>query len=557
MKYLTKTSLLAVAGLIAVLPIFLAAHLVSASGTATLYLSPASTTVAQGANFDIDIHEDSGSDTVNAVQANLNYSNNLSFVSITNSPDFNISAQSTGGGGTVTIARGANPAVSGDHVVATVRFTASGSGTGSVSFASSSAVVRSSDNGAEALTTTGGTYTVTPPTTTMSLSPATKTVSKGTSFDVAVYENSSTDSVNAVQANLSYPSSLLTFVSITPNTSVWPIEAENTGGSGLVKIGRGTTTPVTGSQLVATVRFTGASAGTAQVAFTSGSGIIRSSDNTAEPSTNTGGSYTITSTSTPPPSGGGGTTTGGTTKKTTTTTTLPKSYTTAPATGSTPVTTPADTSGPVISGIKVTNVTTKSATISWQTSEPATSEVDYGLNKDLILSTTDGTLASNHSLALDPKELVAHKTYTFVVKSTDASGNQSVSNDMTFKTGGLQITTIEIAAAAGVAVLGGGVWLAAAGGLKLGGGMAAASATGGIYIEPKPIIVGGGSPPPSPVPVILPQTAPPPTTSAATTKAAPPPAKPETATPGKVVGPKDAPAPQADNQTLPKWVKKK
>jgi hypothetical protein len=183
--------------------------------------------------------------------------------------------------------------------------------------------------------------------------------------------------------------------------------------------------------------------------------------------------------------------------------------------------------------------------------------VDFGPDKNYILSTSDSALATTHSLALDPKQLVAHKTYHFIVKSTDAAGNQSVSDDKTFSTGGIQITTTEIAIAAGAAVLGGGAWLmAAAGGLKLGGGMMAASG-GGIYIEPKPIILGGGTPPPQPTPVIHPQPAAPAQaqTTAKTTAKAPVPS-PETQTPGKVVGPKSPPPTEPDNQTLPKWVKK-
>jgi hypothetical protein len=216
-----------------------------------------------------------------------------------------------------------------------------------------------------------------------------------------------------------------------------------------------------------------------------------------------------------------------------------------------------DTSPPVISDIKVTNVTTKSATIGWTTSEPATSEVDFGLDKNYILSTSDSTLATAHSLALDPKELVGHKTYHFVVKSVDSAGNQAVSEDKSFSTGGIQVTTTEIAIAAGAAVLGGGAGLmAAAGGLKLGGGAMAASG-GGIYIEPKPIIMGGGTPPPQPTPVVHPQPASPQaqTQQTQTTAKAEIPESQAPQTPGKVVGPKSSPTPD-EPQTLPKWVKK-
>jgi len=563
MKYLSKISLVVTVALTVILPVLAAVNLAGAygNGSAALYLSPASNTVPQSGTLDLDIHEDSGTDKVNGAHVILNFSSNLTYAGVDNNPtDFPITALTTTGTGTVTIDRGTctcgyQTGVTGDKVVATVHFKANTPGTGSVSFGSGSGVVSAITNKYEAMTLTGGTYTITP-TGTMTLSPATKTVTKGDSFDVAVYEDSHTDSLNGVQANLSYNPSLLSVASITPNSSVWQVQAENSASNGLIKIGLGTTAPVTGSQLVATVKFTAAGAGNAQVAFTTGTGLLRSSDNSVEPSNNTGGSYVINSPSAPPSSGGTGST-----KNTGTTSTKPlpppKSVTSSPAAQSSPVTTPLDTTAPVISDIKVTNVTTKSATVSWTTSEPATSEVDFGLDTSYILSASDGALATNHSLALDSKELVGHKTYHFIVKSTDSAGNQAVSPDKTFSTGGIQITTTEIAIAAGAAVLGGGAWLmAAAGGLKLGGGMMAASG-GGIYVEPKPIILGGGTPPPQPTPVIHPQSAAP--AQAQTTARAPakaPPASQEPQTPGKVVGPKSPPAAEADNQTLPKWVKK-
>jgi hypothetical protein len=119
-----------------------------------------------------------------------------------------------------------------------------------------------------------------PPPPTIYLSPATQTVGPGATFTVQVRENSSTTSVNAVQANLSYPTSLLTFVSIDTTGTAFSIEAQNSGGGGTINIARGTTTPVTGDQLVATITFTATStSGAATVAFTSGTALVSSSSN--------------------------------------------------------------------------------------------------------------------------------------------------------------------------------------------------------------------------------------------------------------------------------------
>jgi hypothetical protein len=512
MKYLSKICLLIAVALIALLPVVALSNHVSASGTATMSLSPASTALAPGASFNVDIHEDSGSDTVNAVQANLSYSSNLTFVSITSSPAFSIDAQSSGGGGSVKIGRGTSTPVSGDQIIATVRFTASGSGTATINFASGSAVVRSQDNGAEALTYNNGSYTISS-NATLTLSPSTKTVAVGDNFDVSVYGDSGSAAVNAVQVNLSYPSNLLTFVSSAGNTTTWPIEAQNTGGSGTVKIGRGTTSPVSGKQLIATVTFKASAAGTASVAFTSGTGMVSSSDNTAVPSTNTGGIYTLTTSGT---SGGGSTsgsgstsTKSGSSKSTGSTPALPQSVTSAPASGSSPTTQAVDNTGPIISDINVTDATADSATINWTTSEPATSEVDYGLDTQYIITAADSKLTTSHSVKLDPKQLVSHKKYHFIVKSADASGNITVSDDNTFSTGGLQITTTEVAVGAGgAALLGAGAWLAAAGGLKIGGAAAGGLKIGGaagMFMSSTNSVAAGGNAPPSPDNIVKPE----------------------------------------------------
>ena len=67
-------------------------------------------------------------------------------------------------------------------------------------------------------------------------------------------------------------------------------------------------------------------------------------------------------------------------------------------------------------------------TISWQTSEPATSVVRYGTNSaNLNLAVTNLTLVTSHAVRLTG--LVAGKTYYFLVSSTDTAGNISVNNN--------------------------------------------------------------------------------------------------------------------------------
>jgi chitodextrinase len=135
----------------------------AASGTLTL--QPSSSTVGVGNNFTVTVHENSGSDAVNAVEADLTYpANSLQFVSIdATTSAFGVQAVSTGGNGTITLARGTQTAVTGDQIVAVVTFkalTVTGASSAAVAFANSSAIVRSSDQTNVLVGTTPGSYTI-------------------------------------------------------------------------------------------------------------------------------------------------------------------------------------------------------------------------------------------------------------------------------------------------------------------------------------------------------------------------------------------------------------
>jgi hypothetical protein len=136
-----------------------------------------------------------------------------------------------------------------------------------------------------------------PPPPTIYLNPSSAVIAPNGTVTVDVRENSGTTSVNAVQANFSYPTTLLTFVSMDTTTSAFSIAAEGSGSAGQVKIGRGTTTPVTGDQLVGKVTFqAGATGGAAAMAFTSGTSLVNSSTNQdilGSLAATAGGTYTV------------------------------------------------------------------------------------------------------------------------------------------------------------------------------------------------------------------------------------------------------------------------
>jgi hypothetical protein len=136
-----------------------------------------------------------------------------------------------------------------------------------------------------------------PPAPTIYLSPQTKSYAQGTTFTVELREDSGSQLVNAVQANLSYPADKLDFVSIDTTGSAFGTQAQNDGGNGQIAIARGNTTAQTGNQLIAKITFkTKTTAGTLTVPFVSGTQLVSSSTNKnilSSLSATGGGSYTI------------------------------------------------------------------------------------------------------------------------------------------------------------------------------------------------------------------------------------------------------------------------
>ncbi|MBC7226327.1 MAG: PQQ-binding-like beta-propeller repeat protein [Thermoflexales bacterium] len=90
-----------------------------------------------------------------------------------------------------------------------------------------------------------------------------------------------------------------------------------------------------------------------------------------------------------------------------------------------------DTTPPVISNVQVLGVTFYSATVAWQTDEPATSEVEYGLTSSYSSRITQGGAVTEHRVAITG--LRPDTLYHFRVCSTSAGG-RSCSGDGTFTT---------------------------------------------------------------------------------------------------------------------------
>jgi purple acid phosphatase-like protein/cytochrome c len=98
-----------------------------------------------------------------------------------------------------------------------------------------------------------------------------------------------------------------------------------------------------------------------------------------------------------------------------------------------------DVDPPVISNINVIQITTGSASITWETNEQAISLVRYGQTQAYGLTSSSSMLVTEHSLTLTG--LAQETEYHFMITSADALGNTASSDDDTFLTlAGVDIT---------------------------------------------------------------------------------------------------------------------
>jgi hypothetical protein len=231
---------------------------------------------------------------------------------------------------------------------------------------------------------------------------ASGSTAQGGTLSISIRENSGSEPVNAASATITYPTGSLQYLS-TSNSSAFGIAAATSGGGGSAHVERGSLSPVTGAQTVAIVYFRVlANSGSASIAFSSGQVLSANSN------ANIASSYSGTTV-----------------------------HLTAPVAA--PVAPPADTIPPKITDVKASNITASSVVITWTTSEPASSSVDYGPTKDYGLSTSDGTLITAHKIVLNSSLIVPAQQYHYAVKSADAAGNAASSPDSTFTTQGAKV----------------------------------------------------------------------------------------------------------------------
>jgi hypothetical protein len=119
-----------------------------------------------------------------------------------------------------------------------------------------------------------------PPAPTVYLQPQTQTLGPNSNFTVEVREDSAASSVNAVQANFNYPANLVDFMGFDNNGSAFGVEAQSSNNNGQILIARGTTTALTGDQLVTKVNFkTKSTSGDVAMNFQAGTVLVSSTTN--------------------------------------------------------------------------------------------------------------------------------------------------------------------------------------------------------------------------------------------------------------------------------------
>ncbi len=261
----------------------------------TIYLSPSSQTLAANTTFTVALRENSGTASVNALQANFSYDPNLvDFVSIdTTGSAFTTAAQATGGAGAVQISRGIIGSLTGDQLVANVTFKAkTSSGTAAMAFTSGTALVDASSNAnlIPSLSSTGGSSFIidaTAPTTAITAPTNGAVIAGGSTTTITA---SASDNTGVTKVELYIDGTLKTTLTSGPYTYSWNTTGV-TLGSHTIQSKAYDNYSLVGSSSVTTVSITDQTAPTVSLtAPTAGSTLAGTISLSANANDNTGGS---------------------------------------------------------------------------------------------------------------------------------------------------------------------------------------------------------------------------------------------------------------------------
>ena len=110
-----------------------------------------------------------------------------------------------------------------------------------------------------------------------------------------------------------------------------------------------------------------------------------------------------------------------------------------------------NSSGPTISNVAATSLTSSGATITWVTDQLSTSQVDYGTTTAYANTTAvDSNSVASHVEVLSG--LVASTLYHYRVHSTNAAGIEAISGDLTFTTSAVPLPAPIISSVVAVSI---------------------------------------------------------------------------------------------------------
>lgn len=138
----------------------------------------------------------------------------------------------------------------------------------------------------------------------VTMSPASGSYNNGQTFTVTVRALPNGDSINAVEANLTFNTSILQVVSISKDGSafsLWTTEPTFSNSAGTITFGGGSPTPFTSQSTLATITFRAAGEGDGVVDFSSASVLAADGRGTDVLENAVGATYTINVGATPEP----------------------------------------------------------------------------------------------------------------------------------------------------------------------------------------------------------------------------------------------------------------
>src|SRR5690606_5947632 len=122
--------------------------------------------------------------------------------------------------------------------------------------------------------------------------PTTTSVANGQTFAVQVRINTNGQTVNGIESDITYPTSILDAVTIDDANSDFNVPAQEVIGNGTISIAYGSITPKSGDILVTTITFRAKTAGVADVNFVNPS-VVSDVSNTDVLKNFVNGQYTV------------------------------------------------------------------------------------------------------------------------------------------------------------------------------------------------------------------------------------------------------------------------